>query len=447
MPTKRRSAPRLTAGEKADRLPLMSPSEERPIIDSIRSALRYWTQEELAERVGVETRTVRRWIAGETTPRYAIARVIDAELARDERPRAPQFRFIDLFAGIGGIRRGFEAQNGRCVFTSEWDSHAARTYKANFPDADDIHGDITQIDPAAIPDHDVLLGGFPCQPFSLAGVSKKNSLGRAHGFLDKTQGTLFFNIVSILKEKQPRAFLLENVKNLRSHDGGRTYAVIIGALRELGYHVTDRVVSATPWVPQRRDRVYIVGFKTPVEFDFDKLARPRRAPTLRDVLHDAEEEAEEPYTMVSRKRTVVHPRYTLSDHLWQYLQNYAAKHREKGNGFGCSVFDADDVARTLSARYHKDGSEILIDQGRNKNPRRLTPRECARLMGFDTRDGQRMVIPVSDTQAYRQFGNSVAVPVVHAIAAMMVPRLLRPDEFPAPASEVQAEFALEGAAA
>lgn len=426
----------------------MTPPEGTPAIEAVRHALRYWTQDELAERVGVEARTVRRWLAGESTPRYTIARLIDAELARDDRPRQPKFRFIDLFAGIGGIRRGFEAQNGRCVFTSEWDSHAARTYKANFPDSDDVHGDITQIDPASIPDHDILLGGFPCQPFSLAGVSKKNSLGRAHGFLDKTQGTLFFNIVSILKAKQPRAFLLENVKNLRSHDGGRTYAVITGALRELGYQVVDRVISATPWVPQRRERVYLVGFKTPVDFDFDELSRPRIAPTLGDILHAPDEAPEEPYTTTFRGKTVVSPRYTLSDHLWQYLQNYAAKHREKGNGFGCSVFEAEDVARTLSARYHKDGSEILISQGRGKNPRRLTPRECARLMGFDTRSGKRMVIPVSDTQAYRQFGNSVAVPVVNAIAEMMVPRLLRPQDFPLKATAVdQTKLELEGAAA
>lgn len=407
----------------------MTPPERKPAMSAVHHALRYWTQEELASRIGRNTRTVRRWLAGESTPRWEVGQVIEHELARDERPRQPNFTFIDLFAGIGGLRRGFEAQNGRCVFTSEWDAHAVRTYKANFPDSDDIWGDITTKDPADIPDHDVLLAGFPCQPFSLAGVSKKNSLGRAHGFLDKTQGTLFFNIVSILKAKRPRAFLLENVKNLRSHDKGQTYAVIMGALRELGYQVTDRVVSASGWVPQRRERVYLVGYLEPVDFNFDELKRPRLAPTLADILHSPDEDSEEPYTEEKRKKTVVSSRYTLSDHLWTYLQNYAAKHREKGNGFGCSVFGPNDVSRTLSARYHKDGSEILIGQS-GKNPRRLTPRECARLMGFDSREGKPMVIPVSDTQAYRQFGNSVAVPVVNAIAAMMVPRLLRPADFP-----------------
>ena len=416
-------------------------------MDSVHHALRYWTQDELAERVGRGSRTVRRWIAGESQPRYEVARLIEMELARDERPRQPSFTFIDLFAGIGGLRRGFEAQNGRCVFTSEWDSHAAKTYKANFPDSDDVHGDITKIDPRVIPPHDLLLAGFPCQPFSLAGVSKKNSLGRAHGFLDKTQGTLFFNIVSILKAKQPRAFLLENVKNLRSHDGGRTFAVIVGALRELGYQVVDHVISAASWVPQRRERVFLAGFKDPVTFNFDDLRRPPHAPTLADILHASDEEPEEPFTIASRGRTVVSPRYTLSDHLWQYLQDYATKHREKGNGFGCSVFGPGDVARTLSARYHKDGSEILIAQ-RGKNPRRLTPRECARLMGFDTRDGKRMIIPVSDTQAYRQFGNSVAVPVVHSIAEMLVPRLLRPEDFPLRSQDRgQVELPLEVASA
>ena len=404
-------------------------------MDAVRHALRYWTQDELASRLGRDPRTVRRWLAGESVPRWEITRVIEQELARDERPRQPDFTFVDLFAGIGGLRRGFEALNGRCVFTSEWDSHAVRTYKANYPDSDDIAGDITKIDPCEIPQHDLLLGGFPCQPFSLAGVSKKNSLGRAHGFLDKTQGTLFFNIVSILKEKQPRAFLLENVKNLRSHDRGQTYEVIVGALRELGYHVTDRVLNASAWVPQRRERVFIVGFKDQVDVDFDVLVRPKYAPTLADILHSGDEEPEEPYTMLVRGRTVVSPRYTLSDKLWQYLQDYAAKHREKGIGFGCSVFGPDDVSRTLSARYHKDGSEILIAQ-REKNPRRLTPRECARLMGFDVKGKHRMTIPVSDTQAYRQFGNSVVVPVVNSIAEMMVPRLLRPDLHPVRISHV-----------
>jgi DNA (cytosine-5)-methyltransferase 1 len=417
----------------------MTPPEEKPATEYIRSALRYRTQEEIAETVGVQARTVRRWLTGESVPKAGYVLAIEHELARDERPRHPSFDFIDLFAGIGGLRRGFEAQNGRCVFTSEIDTHACKTYKTNFPDASEIHGDITLVEPNSIPDHGILLAGFPCQPFSLAGVSKKNSLGRAHGFLDKTQGTLFFNIVRILEAKRPRAFLLENVKNLKSHDGGRTYDVIMGALRELGYNVFDRVLDSSPWVPQRRQRVFLAGFLDDVSFDFDRLARPKAPPTLADILHSPDEEAEAPYTEMSRGRTVVSDKYTLSDHLWGYLQGYAIKHREKGNGFGCSVFSGEDVARTLSARYHKDGSEILIAQ-RGKNPRRLTPRECARLMGFDSTRETRMNIPVSDTQAYRQFGNSVVVPVVDAIARKVIQRLLRPRDFPPHRQEVQEEL-------
>lgn len=440
--------PTLTAGETADIVSGMSPSEENPAIPAIEHALRYWTQEELADRVGRQARTVRRWISGESSPPSYIAETIRRELARDERPRQPDFTFIDLFAGIGGIRRGFEEMNGRCVFTSEWDSHAVKTYKANYPDADDIAGDITQIAPSDVGPHDLLLAGFPCQPFSLAGVSKKNSLGRAHGFLDKTQGTLFFNIVNILKEHRPKAFLLENVKNLRSHDQGRTFEVIMGSLRELGYQVHSQLIDATPWVPQRRERIYLAGFRQPVDLDLQQLTKPARQPVLGDILHCAEENAEEPYTFAMNGVTLVNPRYTLSDHLWQYLQDYAAKHRAKGNGFGCSVFGPEDVTRTLSARYHKDGSEILIDQGRGKNPRRLTPRECARLMGFDAPGAQPMKIPVSDTQAYRQFGNSVAVPVVRAIAKVMVPRILCPEKYPPTGvTESQTKLSLGNAAA
>jgi DNA (cytosine-5)-methyltransferase 1 len=414
-----------------DILSYMSPTEENPSVNAIKHALKYLTQEELAQRLGRQARTIRRWVAGETTPPWEIAGAIERELARDDRPRMPDFSFIDLFAGIGGIRRGFEQLNGRCVFTSEWDSHAQRTYKANYPDADDIAGDITKIDADDIPSHDLLLAGFPCQPFSLAGVSKKNSLGRAHGFLDKTQGTLFFDVVRILRKRSPRAFLLENVKNLRSHDEGRTFEVIMGSLKELGYHVHTRTIDASAWVPQRRERVFLVGFRDPVDIDLFQVKGPERRPRLGDILHTVQEEPEEPYTQNYRGRTVVNPKYTLSDHLWGYLQDYAAKHRARGNGFGCSVFGVEDTARTLSARYHKDGSEILIHQGRGKNPRRLTPRECARLMGFDSPDRSPLKIPVSDTQAYRQFGNSVAVPVVSAIAEVLVPRMLHPERFPA----------------
>jgi len=423
-------------GQKEDILSPMVPSALPDPADVVRHALKYRTQVDLASILGVTPRTVRRWVVGEATPKSAFVTAINHELARDERPQKPDFSFVDLFAGIGGLRHAFEGLNGRCVFTSEWDAYAGKTYKANFPDAEDINGDIKLIDPQSVPDHDVLLAGFPCQPFSLAGVTKKKSLGRAHGFRDKTQGTLFFNVLRILEAKQPRAFLLENVKNLRGHDGGNTYRIIRGSLEELGYTVFDATIDSRPWVPQRRERIFIVGFKNPIGFNFDDMRIPRKGPILESILHSEDEIPEAPYTILKRGRTVVDERYTLSDHLWKYLQNYAAKHKALGNGFGCSVFTKDDVARTLSARYHKDGSEILIAQ-RRKNPRRLTPRECARLMGFDQPGKAPFIIPdsVSDTQAYRQFGNSVVVPVVQEIARLIIPRLLEPDKYPARLNE------------
>ena len=418
-------------GRKPDILSAMVPSDKNPA-DLVNHALRYRSQDDLASALGVTERTIRRWAVGEGVPRSAYLTAISHELERDDRPRQPDFTFVDLFAGIGGLRRGFEPLNGRCVFSCEWDAHACRTYKANFPDGEDIADDITKIDPGLVPDHDILLAGFPCQPFSLAGVSKKKSLGRAHGFKDKTQGTLFFNLVKILETKRPKAFLLENVKNLWSHDSGRTYEVIIGALKELGYTVYDDVVDAQAWVPQHRERIFIVGFKQPVDFKFSEIERPAAPPALNSVLHSNDEEPEGHFTIREKGRTVVHPRYTLSDHLWQYLQDYAEKHRKRGNGFGFSLFSGKDVARTLSARYHKDGSEILIAQKGKKNPRRLTPRECARLMGFDAPEGAPTVIPasVSDTQAYRQFGNAVVVPVVEALARLIVPRVMHPESYP-----------------
>lgn len=304
--------------------------------------------------------------------------------------------FIDLFAGIGGMRLAFEKAGGRCVFTSEYDKYAEKTYRLNF-DNDPVHGDITQIRPASIPKHDILLAGFPCQPFSIAGVSKKKSLGRSHGFEDPTQGTLFFNVKQILAHHRPRAFLLENVKNLVSHDRGHTFRVICQALVEdLGYDVHWRVLDARALVPQHRERIFIVGFRAPRDFVWPTL--PKASPRLERILEEH-----------------VDPKYTLSDKLWQYLQNYARKHRERGNGFGFGKFGEHDVARTLSARYYKDGSEILIDQGQ-RNPRRLTPRECARLMGFP----DNFKIEVSDTRAYKQFGNSVVVPLVQRVAASLV---------------------------
>lgn len=305
-----------------------------------------------------------------------------------------KFTFVDLFAGIGGIRLPFEAMGGKCVFSSESDRFARRTYVANFQELP--HGDIRGIESSMIPDHDVLLAGFPCQAFSIAGVSKKNSLHRPHGFEDETQGTLFFEVARILNEKRPKAFLLENVKNLRSHDEGRTYATIIKVLKgDLGYEIRELLIDARGFVPQHRERVFIVGFRDHQKVESPEV--PRRERAVSDILERA-----------------VDTKYTLTDHLWKYLQNYAKKHAAKGNGFGYGLVDLNGVTRTLSARYYKDGSEILIPQ-RGRNPRRLTPRECARLMGFP--DSYRIV--VSDTQAYKQFGNSVVVPVVAAIAEKM----------------------------
>lgn len=412
--------------------------------NTLEKVLVYRTQREVAELLEVHERQVRRWLVGEGAPKAAYLSLLEAELT-GEPSRRSAFRFVDLFAGIGGLRRAFSAHGGECVYTSEWDAHSKRTYAANFAVDHAFAGDITQVAAETIPDHDVLLAGFPCQPFSLAGVSKKNSLGRAHGFLDKTQGTLFFDVLRILNEKRPKGFLLENVKNLRSHDGGRTYQVIRDALEALGYQVEDRIIDSRPWVPQRRERIFMLGFKKPVQFSFDEMAVPKLGPTLSTILHGADEPPERHYTKRERGRTVVDDRYTLSDHLWQYLQDYAAKHKAAGNGFGCSVFEPQDVARTLSARYHKDGSEILISQGSTKNPRRLTPRECARLMGFDRIGRDPHVIPesISDTQAYRQFGNSVVVPVVEELARLMVPRILSPERY-RPVPHVQRELLATG---
>ena len=327
------------------------------------------------------------------------------------------FTFIDLFAGIGGIRLGFESINGRCVFTCEWNDWCKKTYQTNFGVEENFIGDIVPYPAEDIPDHDVLLAGFPCQPFSIAGVSKKNALGRPHGFECTTQGTLFFDVARIIAAKRPKAFLLENVKNLVSHNSGRTFEIIRNTLeQELGYQLFWKVIDGRAWVPQHRERILIVGFKAPVAFSWDNLEIPDEHPLLESILHpeDGTESPQEPYTLQNGK---VHSKYTLTDHLWQYLQDYAAKHRAKGNGFGFGLVTRNDVARTLSARYYKDGSEILVSRGLKKNPRRLTPRECARLMGFD--DSYRIV--VSDTQAYKQFGNSVVVPVIKAVAKTMEP--------------------------
>lgn len=340
-------------------------------------------------------------------------------------PSQPAFRFIDLFAGIGGMRRGFEPLGGKCVFTSEWNKYAQRTYQANYDCDHEIAGDITQVPVDEIPPHDLLLAGFPCQPFSIAGVSKKNALKQPHGFRCEAQGTLFFDVARIIEAHRPHAFLLENVKNLVNHDKGRTFRVIHRALTdELGYQVHSKVVDARSWVPQHRERIFIVGFRGPNGFSFDDFVvpDPLKGPRLKAVLHseDGSEPAENPYTLGPKAK--VADKYALSNHLWGYLQRYAEKHRAAGNGFGFGLVGPEDSSRTLSARYYKDGSEILVKRGRH-NPRRLTPRECARLMGFDKPGESRFVIPVSDTQAYKQFGNAVAVPCVEALARFIAPWL------------------------
>lgn len=325
-------------------------------------------------------------------------------------PIEPKFTFIDLFAGIGGIRIAYQREGGKCVFSSEWNKYAKITYEANFGEVP--FGDITTIDEKFIPDHDILLGGFPCQPFSIAGVSKKNALGRAHGFLDETQGTLFFDIARIIDYKRPKAFMLENVKNLVSHDKGNTFKIISKTLRELHYSIYFKVLDSKHFVPQHRERIIIVGFNDEIfgkkeQFEFPELPEPTRK--VKEILDPAPDN-----------------KYTLTNNLWLYLQNYAKKHKEKGNGFGFGLVDLEGITRTISARYYKDGSEALIPQI-GKIPRRLTPRECARLQGYP----EEFTIPVSvsDMQAYKQFGNSVTVPLIQEIGKSLIKTLLSYHEF------------------
>jgi len=294
----------------------------------------------------------------------------------------------------------FEKLGGECIFTSEWDKYCQITYQFNFWEKP--FGDITKIDEKDIPDHDILIAGFPCQPFSIAGVSKKNSLGLEHGFKDKKQGNLFFDVARILKEKKPKAFLLENVKNLKSHDKGKTFKIIEQTLLGLGYNLFYKIIDAADFVPQHRERILIAGFRRDIfpDIDFEFPVLLKRKKNIADILEKK-----------------VDAKYTLSDKLWKYLQKHAEKHKKMGNGFGFGLIDLkkDKTTRTLSARYYKDGSEILIKQ-EGKNPRRLTPRECARLMGFP----DNFKIPVSDNQAYKQFGNAVVVPVIETVAGEMI---------------------------
>ena len=312
----------------------------------------------------------------------------------------PDFTFADLFAGIGGFRLALESLGGRCVFSSEWNRFSQKTYEANFGEMP--AGDIKSIDASDIPDHDILAAGFPCQPFSIAGVTKKNSLGMAHGFRDKKQGNLFFDITRVIRAKRPRAFILENVKNLVGHDGGRTFRTIMRELAKLDYAVSWKILDAKYYVPQHRERIFIIGFDAKAfrDITYSFPDPPADRPRLAGILEEG-----------------VGDKYTLTDHLWEYLQAYAAKHKMKGNGFSYGLSDPAVAleTRTLSARYYKDGAEVLVKQP-GRNPRRLTPRECARLMGFP--DDFRIV--VSDVQAYKQFGNSLVVPLARDVASGVV---------------------------
>ncbi len=319
----------------------------------------------------------------------------------------PKFTFIDLFAGIGGFRLAFQELGGKCVFSSEYNYFAQKTYEANFGEVP--FGDITKINEKEIPDHDILIAGFPCQPFSIAGVSKKNALGRSHGFKDKTQGTLFFDLARIIYDKKPKAFLLENVKNLLSHDSGKTFRVISDTLKELNYTIYPKVLDGKYFVPQHRERIVIIGFSNDhfqktEKFSFPEMPEPNHR--IMDILEKDPDK-----------------KYTLTDHLWEYLISYSEKHKAKGNGFGYGMTDLNGISRTMSARYYKDGAEILIPQ-KGENPRRLTPRECARLQGYP----DSFIIPVSDTQAYRQFGNSVVVPLMKSVGRNLVSEIIRHDK-------------------
>lgn len=335
--------------------------------------------------------------------REAVVGYVSDRKKRAQESGGEKFTFIDLFAGIGGMRIAFDRAGGHCVYSSEWNKYSQQTYFANF--GEQPEGDITLVKAEDIPDHDILVAGFPCQPFSIAGVSKKNSLGRETGFQDKTQGTLFFDVCRILQEKRPRAFMLENVKNLCSHDKGRTFKIIKESLDELDYSVFYQILDGQNFVPQHRERIIIVGFDKKEFGDHINFAFNITPVTPKPVMKDILEKE-------------VDSKYTLSDKLWEYLKNYAKKHKEAGNGFGYGIAPLDGISRTISARYYKDGSEILIAQ-ENSNPRRLTPRECARLQGFP----DEFKIPVSDTQAYKQFGNSVVVPLMENVARLVSQKL------------------------
>jgi len=375
-----------------------------PIREELPAIVSHWLQSPGESPILLGKRDAAEWVKILTGPKGGIkGRQSMPKISFADVPFPPpakaRFTFIDLFAGIGGFRVALQKMGGKCVFSSDWDKNAKTTYYENYGEVP--FGDIRRLSSEKLYTGkvDLVCGGFPCQPFSIAGVSKKLSLGRKHGFEDENQGILFFEVAKIIKRHRPKAFILENVKHLLRHDKGNTFRSILHVLeKELGYNVHHNVIDAKNFVPQHRERVFIVGFRKPAQFEFPEV--PAGKPMLGDILDER-----------------VPTKYTLSDHLWNYLQAYARKHRESGNGFGFGLFGREDVARTLSARYHKDGSEILIRQnGGSVNPRRLTPEECRRLMGFP--EGFR--IRVSDTQAYRQFGNSVVVPVVEAVSSAVI---------------------------
>lgn len=329
-------------------------------------------------------------------------------------PKNPKFTFIDLFAGIGGFRIAMQSNGGECVFSSEWDKYARQTYEKNFGEIP--FGDITKIDEKMIPDHDVLCAGFPCQPFSLAGVVKKESLGRKHGFEDETQGTLFFDIARIIKAKRPKAFFLENVKNLKSHDNGNTFKIIMKTLtEELGYVVNHKVVDGVKWVPQHRERIFIVGYD-PKKVDIKK----------EDIFIPEEPKGKYEYPELKEIiKKKVEEIYTLGPGTWDTLKRHKEFHKNAGNGFGYGIIKPPikkgASTRTISARYHKDGAEILIEQ-KGKRPRRLTVEEAMQLQGYDP---DKYIFPVSRTQAYRQIGNSVVVPAITSCAKEIKNRILK----------------------
>ena len=436
---------------------------DKPDLELIQQLLEIYDQKAIAEFLNEVSpdrwcrETLNRWVKGKATPKLTHSEYITLkELLPTPRitEKNCEFKFIDLFAGIGGIRKGFEDAGGLCVLTSEWNKYAVKTYKANHGSDESIHKfneDIRQItlsedesisDEEAykhiekeIPEYDVLLAGFPCQPFSIAGVSKKNAMGREHGFECKTQGTLFFDVARIIAATKPKAFVLENVKNLKSHDKGKTFRVIMETLKELGYEVADeqyegsqdpKIIDGQHFLPQHRERIVLVGFRKDLDVH-DNFS-------LKNVLQHKPEQSVSLGQILDKE---VDEKYILTPKLWKYLYDYAAKHKEKGNGFGFGLVNENSVARTLSARYYKDGSEILVDRGWDfekgfddpenleNRPRRLTPVECSRLMGFSAPGSSDFKIPVSDTQAYKQFGNSVVVPVFAAVAKLMKPRILQ----------------------